>query len=266
MSQPGSEQRCRIGAVVHDVRQARRTLTDIEVASSLGRLTVHRALLASEGCRPAVPEDGPRGALPASGRGRIRTAGSRRDASTIRSRPQCDRACAETPLARLAPIHLSGATRQIRVAARSRREIGHGTLETRSALLDADRRQRRPDPTTALPGWLNARHDELARGRPARKGSDPGRDGRAACRAARSSIKSVRSRRRLPQGEEGDRQHDSARSNSIASVWRSSNAFWATCGFRQSTARRSKAFRPSGGSKARATARSTWTLAPCAEF
>ena len=54
---------------------------------SPGRLTVHRALLATEGCWPAIPQDGTRGAIPASRRGRLRTAGSRRDAGRIRSRP-----------------------------------------------------------------------------------------------------------------------------------------------------------------------------------
>ena len=64
----------------------RRTLTDVEVAARLGVSRFTGTILATQGRGPSVHEDGPRGPLPTPGRGRIRTAGSRRDASATRSR------------------------------------------------------------------------------------------------------------------------------------------------------------------------------------
>jgi len=51
----------------------------------IGRVTFHRPIVAPQRRRTAVSKDGSRGPLPLSGRGRIRTAGSGRDASPIRS-------------------------------------------------------------------------------------------------------------------------------------------------------------------------------------
>src|SRR5207249_4413532 len=69
---------------------------------TIGRVAVYRPIVAHQGCRAAVPQNGTRGALPLAGRGRIRTAGSRRDASPVRSLADVIAACGGTLLARLA--------------------------------------------------------------------------------------------------------------------------------------------------------------------
>jgi len=51
----------------------------------IGRVTFHRPIVAPQRRRTAVSKDGSRGPLPLSGRGRIRTAGSRRDPIWLRS-------------------------------------------------------------------------------------------------------------------------------------------------------------------------------------
>ena len=163
---------------------------------SPGRLTVHRALLAPQGCRPAVPQDGPCRAVSASRRGRLRTAGSRRDAGSIQSRPHVIEP-APRPHWHAGLNPLTG---------RSRREMTHGTLETRPPLLDTDGRERRLDSTAAVPTRLDARNDQLAGGRCPPEGIDSG------CLAGQpadtqSFDQVVRCRRRLSQGQEGDRQH-----------------------------------------------------------
>ena len=61
----------------------------------------------------------------------------------------------------------------------------HGTLETRTAILDAGHDQRRPNPATAVPTRLNSCDDEVAGGHPAREGTDPSRNARASSVRAR---------------------------------------------------------------------------------
>ena len=167
---------------------------------SLGRLAVHGALLAPEGCRPAVPEDGPRGALPTARRGRLRTAGSRRDASTIRSRRRCDRSLRGDPTGTPA-LNSFAATRSV---LDGRLDMGlwkRGRRYWTQTVVNGV-----SDSAAALPTWINSRDDELAGGRSARKGIDP-RCVAGQPAAHSHSIKSVRSRRRLSQGEESHRQH-----------------------------------------------------------
>ena len=69
---------------------------------SVGCVAIHRAVLAHQRRRTTVHENGARCTLPASGRRRIRTAGSCRDASVIRSHADAISCLRWTPLARLA--------------------------------------------------------------------------------------------------------------------------------------------------------------------
>src|SRR5581483_7338829 len=148
------------------------------------------------------------------GRGRIRTAGSRRDANRHRSLPDVIVACGGTLLARLAPSPTCPrrATRahQRVAAAISRRENGHGTLETRSTMVDANDGERCADSPTVVSAWIHTCDDEMAGGGSTRKGRHQGRARRKAGRTSGTEAV-VRGLRQVSGGEGGDRQYNAGR-------------------------------------------------------
>src|SRR5262245_1650815 len=164
--------RCRIEGVVRvavrepipDRPRGRRTI---------GRVAVYRPIVAHQGCGSAVPQNGTRGSIPPAGRGRIRTAGSRRNASPVRSLANVivlAVGAAGTPCT-ITNLTADSHAPDARVAAAtSRRENEHGTLETRPAMVDANDDQRRSNQGTVMPGRFNACHDEVAGGRSTREG------------------------------------------------------------------------------------------------
>ena len=173
----------------------RRTLTDIEVAARLGvsRFTVRSWRLKGVGPRfmkwVGRSATDPRTWTNTNGR----LSSRRRQQITAR----CDQQLAWRPPRTPASTSLTG---------RSRREMTHGTLETRPPLLDTDGCERRLDSTAAVPAWLDARNDQLAGGCCPREGIDPG------CLAGQpadtqSFDQVVCSGRRLSQGEEGYREY-----------------------------------------------------------